>query len=130
MSLKTAFSTHRGHYEFLVLPFGLTNAPAAFQREMNRILGYLPFVVVYLDDILIFSKSEEEHMSHLRQVLQILREQRLYAKLSKCSFFQTQTLFLGHIISGRGIHVNPDKVAVIKDCPFQRTPLNSRAFWA
>jgi hypothetical protein len=84
---KTAFRTHEGLYEFMVLPFGLTNAPAAFQREMKAIFHHLPFVAVYLDDILVFSKSEAEHTSHLREVLDTLRKQRLYAKLSKRTSF-------------------------------------------
>ncbi len=80
---KTAFRTHKGLFEFKVLSFGLTNAPAVFQREMNKVFGHLPFVLVYLDDILVFSKTPEEHVQHLRQVLEVLRREKLYAKMSK-----------------------------------------------
>ena len=85
---KTAFRTRYGHFEFLVMPFGLTNAPAAFMDLMNRVFSdYLDkFIIVFIDDILVYSKSHEEHEQHLRLVLQRLRKKRLYAKLSKCSF--------------------------------------------
>ena len=88
-TLKTAFRTRYGHYEFLVLPFGLTNAPAAFMDLMNRVFKpYLDrFVIVFIDDILIYSKSQAEHEEHLKIVLQLLRENQLYAKLSKCGFW-------------------------------------------
>ena len=94
---KTAFRTHQGLFEFKVLSFGLTNAPAAFQRVMNKIFDGLPFVLVYLDDILIFSKTEAEHKQHVRKVLKILKAQKLYARKSKCSFLQRSVKFLGHI---------------------------------
>jgi hypothetical protein len=90
---KTAFTTHKGLFEYRVMPFGLCNAPAGFQRQMNKMLAHLPYVVVYLDDILIFSKSDAEHQQHLREVLQTLHENRFYCKMSKCSFFQSQTKF-------------------------------------
>jgi hypothetical protein len=94
---KTTFRTRYGHYEFVVVPFGLTNAPTTFMCLMNGIFrNYLDkFVIVFLDDILIYSKSEEEHEEHLRLVLQVLREHQLYAKLSKCSFYQRQDSLLG-----------------------------------
>ncbi|XP_028763323.1 uncharacterized protein LOC114721630 [Neltuma alba] len=114
---KTAFRTRYGHYEFLVMPFGLTNAPAVFMDYMNRIFRpYLDqFVVVFIDDILIYSKSEEEHRKHLRIVLQILRENKLYAKLSKCEFWLKEVKFLGHVVSAKGVAVDPSKVeAVLK----------------
>ena len=94
---KTAFRTRYGHYEFLVMPFGLTNAPATFMHLMHDLFGPLldKFVIVFLDDILIFSKTPEEHEQHLRQVLEILRKAKLYAKLSKCEFFKSSISFLG-----------------------------------
>ncbi|GJR80441.1 putative reverse transcriptase domain-containing protein [Tanacetum coccineum] len=98
---KTAFRTRYGHYEFLVMPFGLTNAPAVFMDLMNRIFHeYLDkFVIVFIDDILVYSKSEEEHERHLRIVLEILRQKKLYAKFSKCEFWLQQVAFLGHSCS-------------------------------
>jgi hypothetical protein len=96
---KTAFITHKGLYEYLVLPFGITNAPACFQREMNGLFGHLPFVSVYMDDILVFSSSMSEHTAHLTQVLSLLRTHRYFANPSKCSFFQTEAHFLGHVVS-------------------------------
>ena len=125
---KTAFITHKGLYEYLVLPFGLCNAPAAFQREMNRLFGHLPFVIVYMDDILIFSKSEEEHEVHLTKILQILQTQQLYAKLSKCSFFQTEAKFLGHVVSAQGIHVDPVKISAIQNWEEPKTATQLRSF--
>ena len=99
--LKTAFRTRYGHYEFLVMPFGLTNAPAAFMDLMNRVFQpYLDrFVIVFIDDILVYSKSKAEHVRHLTLVLKRLREHQLYAKFSKCQFWLDQVAFLGHIIS-------------------------------
>ncbi|GKV41417.1 hypothetical protein SLEP1_g48955 [Rubroshorea leprosula] len=115
--MKTAFRSRYGHYEFLVMPFGLTNAPAAFMDLMNRIFQlYLDkFVIVFIDDILIFSPDEESHKEHLAIVLQILREKKLYAKFDKCEFWLNQISFLGHIVSKDGISVDPSKVeAVVK----------------
>jgi hypothetical protein len=109
---KTAFSTRYGLYEFLVMSFGLTNAPAYFMYLMNSV--FMPeldkFVVVFIDDILVYSKNEEEHVGHLHVVLQRLREHRLYAKLSKCDFWLKEIKFLGHTISQAGIAIDPDKV--------------------
>jgi hypothetical protein len=112
---KTAFRTRYGHYEFTVVPFGLSNAPVVFMCLMNGVFrDYLDkSVIVSLDDILVYSKSEEEHEKHLRMVLQVLREHRLYAKLSKCSFYQRQIHYLGHIISEEEITVDPEKVEAI-----------------
>ena len=102
---KTAFRTRYGHYEFLVMPFGLTNAPAAFIDLMNKVFQpYVDqFVVVFINDILVFSKDAQEHEQHLRIVLEMLRENRLYAKLSKCNFWLKEVSFLGHIVSTEGI---------------------------
>ena len=112
---KIAFRTRYGHYEFLVMPFGLTNAPAAFMDLMNRVFHeYLDcFVIVFIDDILIFSKSMEEHEEHLRIVFQILREKKLYEKFKKCEFWLDQVVFLGHVISEAEISIGPSKVEVV-----------------
>jgi hypothetical protein len=109
---KTAFRTRYGHYEFTVVLFGLTNAPVVFMCLMNGVFrDYLDkFFIVFLDDVLVYSKIEEEHEKHLRMVLQVLREHQLYAKLSKCSFYQRQIHYLGHIISEEGIDVDSEKV--------------------
>nr|GEY34784.1 RNA-directed DNA polymerase homolog [Tanacetum cinerariifolium] len=111
---KTAFCTRYGHYEFLVMPFGLTNAPAVFMDFMNRVFHeYLDkFVIVFIDDILVFSKSKEEHEDHLRTVLQTLRQEKLYAKFSKCEFWLSSVAYLGHIISAEGITMDPAKVNI------------------
>ncbi|XP_057960665.1 uncharacterized protein LOC131152809 [Malania oleifera] len=115
--LKTAFRTRYGHYEFLVMPFGLTNAPAVFMDLMNRVFHqYLDqFVVVFIDDILVYSKSAEEHEEHLSIVLQVLREKKLYAKLKKCEFWLEQVTFLGHVVSKGGISVDPSKIEAVVD---------------
>jgi hypothetical protein len=112
---KTAFITKYGSYEYTVMSFGLTNAPAFFMYLMNSVfMDYLDkFVVVFIDDILIYSQSEEEHVEHLKMVLQRLQEHQLYAKLSKCEFWIHEVLFLGHIINQDGLAVDPKKVADI-----------------
>ena len=106
---KTAFRTRYGHYEYSVMPFGVTNAPGVFMEYMNRIFHpYLDqFVVVFIDDILVYSKSEEEHVEHLRVVLGVLREKKLFAKLSECEFWLGEVSFLGHVISRGGVAVHP-----------------------
>ena len=113
--MKTAFRTRYGHYEFLVMPFGLTNAPTLFMALMNKIFAqYLDqFVVVFIDDILVYSKTKEEHEDHLRVVLQLLRENQLFAKLNKCEFWLEQVAFLGHIISSEGLSVDPSKIEAV-----------------
>jgi hypothetical protein len=112
---KIAFRTRYGHYEFLVIPFGLTNALAVFMDLMNRVFHeYLDsFVIVFIDDILVYSKSQEEHEKHLRSVLQILRDKKLFAKLKKCEFWMDRVVFLGHVISKDGITVDPSKIGVV-----------------
>ena len=109
---KTAFTTRYGLYEYTVMSFGLTNAPAYFMYMMNKVfMEFLDkFVVVFIDDILIFSKIEEEHAEHLRLVLQKLREHKLYAKRSKCEFWLKEVSFLGYVVSNGGIAVDPINV--------------------
>ena len=112
---KTAFRTRYGHYEFLVMPFGLTNAPTAFMDFMNRVFhpSLDQFVIVFIDVILVYSKNVKEHAVHLRIVLQSLRNKQLYAKFSKCEFWLNEVVFLGHVVSGEGIFVDPRKVEAI-----------------
>ena len=127
---KTAFRTRYGHYEFLVMPFGLTNAPAIFMDYMNRIFRpYLDkFVVVFIDDILIYSRSPQEHETHLHLVLQTLREKKLYAKLSKCEFWLSEVKFLGHVVSKDGISVDPHKVEAVLGWEKPKTVMEVRSF--
>src|SRR3954464_16025969 len=115
--LKTAFITRYGSFEYTVMSFGLTNAPATFSRLMNYIfMEYLDkFVVVYLDDILVYSKNEEEHVEHLCLILSKLREHKLYAKFSKCEFWLPKVTYLGHVISAKAIAVNPERVHAVLD---------------
>ncbi|GJY25583.1 putative reverse transcriptase domain-containing protein [Tanacetum coccineum] len=115
---KTMFRTRYGNFEFTVMPFGLTNAPAIFMDLMNRVCRpYLDkFVIVFIDDILIYSKTQEEHVEHLRLVLELLKKEKLYAKFSKCEFWLREVQFLRHVINGNGIHVDPSKIeAILKD---------------
>ena len=112
---KTAFRSRFGHYEYVVMPFGVTNAPTFFMDYMNRIFWpYLDkFVVVFIDDILIYSKNREGHADHLRVVLVVVREYQLYGKLSKCEFWLKEVKFLGHVISTYGIAVDPSKIDIV-----------------
>ena len=128
--LKTAFRTRYGHYEFLVMPFGLTNAPEAFMDLMNRVFRpYLDhFVVVFIDDILVYSEDEQEHEQHLKIVLQTLREKRLYAKLRKCDFWLNEVSFLGHIVSAEGIRVDLTKIEVVVNWKPPRSVTEVRSF--
>ncbi|GJV34092.1 putative reverse transcriptase domain-containing protein [Tanacetum coccineum] len=114
---NTAFRTRYGHYEFQVMPFGLTNAPTIFMDLMNRVCKpYLDrFVIVFIDDILIYSKSRKEHEGHLKLILNLLKKEELYAKFSKCEFWLSKVQFLGHVIDNEGIHVDPAKIEAIKD---------------
>ncbi|KAG8472900.1 hypothetical protein CXB51_034785 [Gossypium anomalum] len=127
---KTAFRTRYGHYEFLVIPFGLTNAPAVFMDLMNRIFRpYLDrFVVVFIDDILVYSRNETEHAEHLRLVLRILQDKQLYAKFSKCEFWLREVSFLGHVVSASGIRVDPSKISAILNWKPPRNITEVRSF--
>lgn len=127
---KTAFRTRYGHYEFTVMPFGLTNAPAAFMDLMNRVFKpYLDlFVIVFIDDILIYSKTKVEHERHLRLTLQALQGNQLYAKLTKCEFWLKEVHFLGHVVNDKGILVDPSKVEAVKNWRTPRTPTEIRSF--
>ncbi|GJX07946.1 putative reverse transcriptase domain-containing protein [Tanacetum coccineum] len=127
---KTAFRTRYGHYEFQVMPFGLTNAPAVFMDLMNRVCKpYLDkFVIVFINDILIYSKDKKEHEEHLKAILGLLKEEKLYAKFSKCKFWIPKVQFLGLVIDSRGIHVDPAKIESIKDWASPKTPTKIRQF--
>ncbi|GKD69352.1 putative reverse transcriptase domain-containing protein [Tanacetum coccineum] len=121
---KTAFRTRYGHYEFQVMPFGLTNAPAVFMDLMNRVCKpYLDrFMIVFINDILIYSKSIKEHEGNLKLILRLLKKEELYTKFSKCEFCLSKVQFLGHVIDSKGIHVDPAKIESIKDWALPKTP--------
>ncbi|GKE96426.1 putative reverse transcriptase domain-containing protein, partial [Tanacetum coccineum] len=127
---KTTFRTRYGHYEFQVMPFGFTNAPAVFIDLMNMVCkSYLDrFVIVFIDDILIYSKSRKEHEGHLKLILRLLKKEELYAKFSKCEFWLSKIQFLGHVIDSEGIHVDPAKIEAIKDWASPKTPTEIRQF--
>ncbi|GJW42713.1 putative reverse transcriptase domain-containing protein [Tanacetum coccineum] len=114
---KTAFRTRYGHYKFQVMLFGLTNAPAVFMDLMNRVCKlYLDkFMIVFIDDILIYSRNKEEHANHLRIILELLKKEKLYAKFSKCKFWIRTVQFLGHLIDSQGLHVDPAKIEAVKN---------------
>ncbi|GKE03591.1 putative reverse transcriptase domain-containing protein, partial [Tanacetum coccineum] len=127
---KTAFTTRYGHNEFQVMPFSLTNAPAVFMDLMNRVCKpYLDkIVIVFIDDILIYSRNEEEHANHLRIILELLKKEKLYAKFSKCDFWIRIVQFLGHLIDSQGLHVDPAKIEAVKNWASPTTPTEVRQF--
>jgi len=127
---KTTFRSRYGHYEYVVMPFGVTNAPTVFMDYMNRIfrLWLDKFVVVFIDDILIYSRTQEEHADHLRVVLKILRDHQLYGKLSKCEFWLEEVQFLGHVISAKGIAVDPAKIETVLKWERPKTVTEVRSF--
>ncbi|GKA46857.1 putative mitochondrial protein [Tanacetum coccineum] len=127
---KTAFKTHEGHYEFLVIPFGLTNAPSFFQALMNEVFRPFlrKFTLVFFDNILVYSTDMQSYVKHLIEVLSVMREQQLYAKASKCIFGAPQVEYLGHIISGKGVSTYPNKIQTMVDWPVPTTLKQSRGF--
>ncbi|GJY95378.1 ty3-gypsy retrotransposon protein [Tanacetum coccineum] len=127
---KTAFRTTDGHYEFLVMPFGLTNAPSTFQSAMNDIFRPVlrKFVLVFFDDILVYSPTEEAHFKHLQHVLETLHKNAFHAKPSKCTFGVQRLAFLGHIISAQGVEPEPEKIEAIQSWPKPRSMTTLRAF--
>ncbi|KAJ9544391.1 hypothetical protein OSB04_024098 [Centaurea solstitialis] len=127
---KTAFRARYGHFQFLVMPFGLTNAPAAFMDLMNRVCRPMlnRSVIVFIDDILVCSRTKEDHVVHLREVLEVLRRERLYAKFSKCAFWLQEVQFLGHVVNQEGIKVDPSKIEAVMNWEVPKTPTEIRSF--
>ena len=127
---KTAFQTHNGHYEYRVMLYGVTGGPATFQTVMNLILAPLlrKCVVVFIDDILIYSKSWEDHLLHIQEVLSILQQNNFHVKMSKCLFAKQQLSYLGHIVGEQGVTTDPSKIASIKDWPQPQNINELRSF--
>jgi hypothetical protein len=127
---KTAFVTKYGQYEFTVMSFGLTNAPTYFMNMMNKVFmdKLDKFVVVFIDDILVYSSTAKEHEQHLRVVLEKLRQNQLYAKFSKCKFWLEEVTFLGHVLTAEGVAVDPAKIKAVKEWEQPRNPIDIRSF--
>ena len=127
---KTTFRMRYGRFKFTVMPFGLTNAPTTFMDLMHRVFHpyFDRFVVVFMDDILIYSETEEDHEDHLRVVLQTLRDHQLYAKFSKCEFWLIEVRFLGHVVSASGVSVDPEKVEAVMSWERSKSIFEIRSF--
>ena len=127
---KTAFRTDRGHFKFIVMPFGVSNAPATFQRLINKVFAKEldAFILVYLDDILVFSQTKEEHFEHIRTALGRLRDAKIYAQLYKCEFFKDKVEYLGFDVSARGVQPSPDKVRAVVEWPKPSSVKDVRSF--
>nr|GFB92882.1 putative reverse transcriptase domain-containing protein [Tanacetum cinerariifolium] len=127
---KTAFRTRYGHYKFQVMQFGLTNAPVVFMDLMNRVCKpYLDkFVIVFINDIRVYSMDEKEHEEHLKAILELLKKEELYAKFSKCEFWIPKVQFLDHVIDSQGIHVDPAKIKSVKDLASPKSPTEIHQF--
>ena len=127
---KTAFRTRYGHYEFVVMPFGLTNSPVVFICLMSNVMQkYLDkFVVMFINDILIYSKTEEEHKEHLKTILQELQDHQLFAKFSKCDFFKDKIQYLGHVVTREGISMDPENKKAIEYWPVPKDVIDVRSF--
>lgn len=127
---KTAFKTHFGHFEYLVMPFGLTNAPSTFQSLMNSVFKPLlrKGVLVFFDDILVYSQSWDAHLNHLRTVLDLMQQNHLCANIKKCSFGVAKVHYLGHIISNSSVQTEPDKIQAIVNWPAHTNVKQLRGF--
>ena len=127
---KAAFRCHYGHFEFLVLPFGLTNAPPTFQSYMNHIFWkqLRKFLLIFFDEILIYNKSWSEHLQHIEEFLSVLESESLFAKASKCEFGLEEIIYLGHKISATGVSVDEEKVKAIREWPKPKTLTQLRGF--